>query len=211
MKNLNASNFPDDLLYMCWLKFSSLLNNNYMYKLSGGISFSFRFRKEHFAHLIGLHNLEDIPLCNSLNDKTKHGIADIIYRKVKSKSADISYSVISSSKYFSQIEDRVTYFLNIDDVLFSNIIINFDKSKINSTLKSNMILYTYFNSKILHLCIYNYNKLCYPESFFARNDRYYIKNQTQRTVTEISIQNFKTKDNTTYSFDSSGNIKELVH
>ena len=74
-----------------------------------------------------------------------------------------------------------------------------------------MILYTYFNSKILHLCIYNYNKLCYPESFFARNDRYYIKNQTQRTVTEISIQNFKTKDNTTYSFDSSGNIKELVH
>ncbi len=192
MEKKNNDN-EDDILYKCFLKYSELMKKNYIYTIDGGIKFKLIFKKANFAHLIGLHKLIDIEIFKSLGEgkNFKKGIADVIFRKISKK--EITYNYLENSKYIDEISDRIKYFIDIDDVLFSEILINFDGSKINSKLKSDMILYSKNGQIYLHLCIFNKSGKTYPESFFPRGDNNYIKNQIKKLIRKIEIEDLKTK------------------
>lgn len=186
----------NDKLYQCILIYEQLMSNNYMYKLEGGIEFTIRFKKENFAHLLGLHKLIDINIFKKLDNG--ENVAGLIYRKILKK--EIKYSDIVKSRFFSDINDRIDYFSCINNLMFSEVIINFDRTKVNTKIQSNMILFNRIRGKYIHLFIHNRNHKVYPETFIVHANNYYIKKQLKRKVNSIGIENFKTKEVDNYVF-----------
>lgn len=189
----------EDILFKCIKKYEEIIRNNYTYKLDGGIILKIIFKKSNFAHLLGLHKLTDIDIFQSLSDKDgniKKGQAEIIYRKIKRK--EIKFSDIINSDKFYLVENRIKSFLEIDDMLlFSEVIVNFNSKKLkietnmDTSLKSNIIFFKNLGNKYIHLCIVNKNNETYPESFFVRTDKNYIKGQTKKLILERNIEPYE--------------------
>lgn len=190
----------DDKLYECFLKYNELMKYNYTYKLDGGITFTLKFKKEDLPHLLGLHKLIDYNIFKQLADK-KH-VAGKIYKMIaeKDKANSITYDYISKSQFFNVISNRIDNFHSIKDLLFSQVIINFDNSKIDTKLESNVILFEKKTNKYLHLCIVNKNHKTYPETFIVESSNYYVKDQDRRLVKNIEIEDFKAKTTKTINF-----------
>ena len=85
---------------------------------------------------------------------------------------------------------------NDKQLLFSEIIINFDKTKVRkSDLKSTVILFEKKDTNYLHLCIAkdSNNSSHYPETFLVHPDKYYINGQTKILIQSIQIVDSKSK------------------
>lgn len=184
----------EDILKRLSDQYEKIIKKNYIYQIDGGIKLEIVFKKRNFPHLIGLHKLIDIPDLKKLSNKT--GQADIVYRNIRNDK--LTYEIISKSKHFSEIKDRIESFKEIDRILeTSELIINFNKetlkkeTKMETELKSNVILYTKIKEKYIHLCVVKSKGSVYPESFFPRNDNNYIKGQTKRNIIKKDILEFK--------------------
>ncbi|MEG1312217.1 MAG: PBECR4 domain-containing protein [Bacilli bacterium] len=143
-----------------------------------------QFKKDNFYHLIGFHYLKDLPQLN-----TRHNKKNKIFNNVLQGS--ITYSSLKSSSYFDdKMNDRVSYFHNIDKLLFEQVILDFDSCNISlkTNLKCNYMFFKNKDGKYMHLSLAQ-DKNHYPESFFVRNDNIYIKNQDIFNI--VSIKEIK--------------------
>jgi hypothetical protein len=180
-------------LYDKFLDYKQIANYRLEYELDNGLQLSVKLELSAFPHLIGLHKLTDIPIIRRFNDPNDKVVrAKYITQKIKQQKMLTENSIRSSQK-FCDIEDRYNNFSkeNLLSLSYTEAIVNFNPSKIGSTLKSEFILFEKKDAGYNHLCIatavpQEYTN-CYPESFFYRPNDMYIANQTIVKVRKIKI------------------------
>lgn len=178
-----------DLLLECINKYKNYVGCNYTFFLDCGINFTVAFKKNHFYHLIGLHKLTDIAQLQ----KTQYNSANSIYRNISN--GHIAFEDIIKSTHYNEIEDRLKFFTDIDSIIQSKVIIDFDYTKVHQTnLLSNYILFKDYGEMKAH-CGFAYDRsgkdLYYPETFFVQDNDYYIKNQDIYSVVDVKIEKYR--------------------
>lgn len=192
LRELLKTHIPEDynLLLEAVNVYEKILNKDYIYKLENGNCLKVYFTKKDFHHLIGLHKLIDIAEV----DKRKKSTINI-YKDIREE--DITYSTIKKSKFLDEMHKRLTNFQDIEEVIYSKVIIDFDKSKVRSSyLKGDVLLYKrgLAENKILSLISKKKNPIiCTPETFIVQQDDYYFKEQIELKVVDFSVVNAKNK------------------
>lgn len=182
-----------NLLYDKFLDYKKIANYRVEYELDNGINLSVKLDLQAFPHLIGLHKLTDMPIIRRFNDPNDKVVsAKYITQKIKQQKI-LTDSTIRASQRFADIEERYNNFTrdNLLSLSYTEAIINFDPTKIGSTLKSEFILFEKKGTGYNHFCIATavpsvYTD-CYPESFFYRPNDMYIANQTIVKVRKVKI------------------------
>ena len=139
-----------------------------------------QFKKDNFYHLIGFHYLTDLPQLDTRRNKKNRIFNNVLQ-------GNITYNSIENSSYFdNKIDDRVSYFHNIDKLLFEKVILDFDSCNVSlkTNLKCDYMFFKDDNGKYMHLSLAQ-DKIHYPESFFVRDDNIYIKNQDVFDIVSI--------------------------
>ncbi|SDX06165.1 hypothetical protein SAMN05216391_1423 [Lachnospiraceae bacterium KHCPX20] len=130
-------------LYDKFLDYKQIANYRLEYELDNGLQLSVKLELSAFPHLIGLHKLTDIPIIRRFNDPNDKVVrAKYITQKIKQQKMLTENSIRSSQK-FCDIEDRYNNFSkeNLLSLSYTEAIVNFNPSKIGSTLKSEFILF----------------------------------------------------------------------
>ena len=179
-----------NLLLEKYNEYKSIVNYRMIYELDNGDVIDVKIDRNNFPHLIGLHKLLDIPVIRQFNDMNNKTVsAKYIISKIKKENV-LTDSVVRSSSYFTDIEDRYNNFSknNFLSLSYTDAIIDFNPHLINSSLKSDYILFEQFNKGYNHMCIAT-DKFCknYAESFFYEPSDKYISKQTIVKVNKISI------------------------
>jgi hypothetical protein len=151
------------------------------YHLSNGMTVSFAYREENFIHLLGLHKLIDIQLIQLFNDKNNKKVRTryIISRIKKNKFTD---AMVKNSVFYSEIAERYENFSyeSLTTLTYTDAIINFNPSRINSKIKSDYLLFEEMpNHEYNHLgiAIDTTTKNRYIETFFHQATNMYIQGQ----------------------------------
>ncbi len=152
------------------------------YELEDGTILTVEYKKENFPHLIGLHKLQDIQLIQFWTDRSNKSVKlkDILKSIEKEKLTD---SKVNGSIFYKKIEKRYENFSyeNLTTLNYTDAIINFNPTLVNSSMKSDYIL---FEEKPI---VGEYNHLGialdpnsgnrYFETFFHEYTDSYIKGQ----------------------------------
>lgn len=180
-----------DLLYKCAKKYEELTKYNYTLTLNCGLDIDIIFKPVSFFHLMGLHKLTDIvQLTNSKN-------STLTYKNILN--GRITQDVIEKSQYYYQVKERLEKFIDIDNILKSKIIIDFDyrlTPGASSKIMAKYILFKAYSDTNVHLCFkldtktQNYYS---PETFIVQASDYYIKNQVVYEVVNITKTPYKRK------------------
>ena len=176
-------------------EYKSIANYRMEYVFENGDSLAFKLKQTDFPHLIGLHKLVDIPIVRQFNDKKNMTVsAKFIISRIKQEEL-LTDNIIRSSKYFSEISKRYEEFCkeNILSMSYTDVIIDFDATKIGSHLKANHILYEQREGQgYNHLCIaQDVKNKKYAESFFFNPTSLYIQNQKTMKVKNVKIYDEK--------------------
>lgn len=166
----------------------------YNLKLDNNYHFRVKIIPSNLPHLLGLHKLKDIEILKDLSEKKV--AASLIYKKLTN--LDLDYSIISKSVYFSKIEDKLKWFYLIEDLLYNEKIVIFNKKKLKvndgeegTLIKSNMIFYLVKQKLYIHLCLAKASNYYYPETFLVHHGNYYVKKQVRRKITDRKITKFE--------------------
>lgn len=152
------------------------------YLLDNGERISVIYKEENFAHLIGLHKLKDLQLIQFWLDKSNKIVKlNTILKRIKNES--FTDSMVKSSNFYSQIQERYENFSydNLTTLNYTDAIINFNPSIINSKIKSNYIFFEEkLNKGFNHLCIVEDKTKGkrYIETFFHEPTNKYLSGQT---------------------------------
>lgn len=176
--------------------YERLMKKKYMYELLNGNFLEVIFKKGNFPHVIGLHKIVDISEFNSLNNKTIKGSK--IFSMVKDK--DIKEETILNSPNYKKIELRVDYFHKINDLVFNRVIYDFDRTKVRTYIKADLVLYTIEDGMYIHLFLVKdkFGKYV-PMTFIVEPNDKYIKGQKDFPISKLSIKE-KNKDTKIYSY-----------
>ena len=180
----------DDLLQK-YNDFMRLNNCRAEYLLSNCQTIDFVYKEENFIHLLGLHKLIDIQLIQLFNDKTNKMVQTkyIISRIKKGKLTD---AMVRASVFYNDISERYENFSydNLTTLNYTDAVINFNPSLINSKIKSDYLLFEErINKEYNHLGIAfdkNSNRR-YIETFFHQDTDMYIKGQTIVKVKSFAL------------------------
>ena len=181
----------------CANLYQRLLNKNYIFTIEGDITFTIKFQKSGFHHLLGLHKLTDQQV---LVIKKPGNEADVIYEKILNQ--EIPASVIEKSVHYYKIENRIKYFERIFDVLDKNkskIIVDFDYTKLEHSelVNTKYILYSRIpEGYFLFTLGESRNTKIYPETIFFEPSSKYISNQYLLDIYDIKIISIKSKNKT---------------
>lgn len=173
-----------DPLLLAVRSYKNLQGKTFCILLENGFKLNLKFKKVNFYHLIGFQYLTDIAWLNT-SRYSKNNIYNNIEKGI------ITYEMVKNSIHFNkEIEDRILNFKHIDKLLSEDIIIDFDKSKVKFKkeikLDSDFQLYKKINKFYVHLFLSTKDVEFYPESFFARENKDYINNQTKIKIVSIS-------------------------
>lgn len=152
------------------------------YVLDNGESFSVTYKEENFAHLIGLHKLKDLQLIQFWLDKDNKSVKlRTILKRIKNET--FTDSMVKASIFYQQIQERYEKFSydNLTTLNYTDAIINFNPTIINSKIKSDYILFEeQKNKEYNHLCIAKDKKkeIRYMETFFHEPTDKYLSGQT---------------------------------
>lgn len=172
------------------------MNKKYIYELLNGDRLEVVFKKENFPHVIGLHKLTDIIEFNRLNNKRIKG--NKVYNMVKGK--EIKEEIILNSPNYEKIELRIDNFYRINDLVFNRVIYDFDRTKIRTYIKADLVLYTVQNGMYIHLFLVKDKFAKYvPMTFIVETSDRYIKGQKDFPITKLTIQE-KNKDIKIYDY-----------
>lgn len=168
----------------CAKLYQTLLKKEYIFALENNINFSIYFSTTNFYHLLGLEKLRDIA-------QFKGKKPNQIYKQILN--GRITDNLVSNSKYYYLIENRIKNFETLPDLLNfdrgNKIIIDFDINKLNFVSKlefTKYILYKRSNTKYIHLTIGLKDKL-YPETFIVENGSTYVSGQTMLDILSIDV------------------------
>ena len=146
-----------DKLLKAAIEYEKLLNRDFIYTLENGLSITLNFQPQYFHHLIGLQKLKDIDVVTkNTTDQTRPILRpQTIYRNIRN--GIISYDDISKSDFFLNMEDRLEYFSQINNLVeFEKIIIDFDVNLLNfhsNLTKANYVLHKKSNTN-MHLNLF---------------------------------------------------------
>lgn len=168
------------------------------YTLANGIKIDVKYKEENFAHLLGLHKLNDIQLIQFWLDKSnkKVKLKDVI-RRIKNSS--FTDEMVKASVFYYKIKERYESFSyeNLTTLNYTDAIIDFDPTVINSKIKSDYLL---FEEKEKHM--FNHLGIAcdkktgnrYIETFFHQPGDMYIIGQKVEKITDFAL------------YDANGNI-----
>ena len=163
------------------------------YLLDNGEKISITYKEENFAHLIGLHKLKDLQLIQFWLDKSNKTVKlSTVIKRIKSET--FTDSTIKSSIFYNQIQDRYESFSydNLTTLNYTDVIVNFNPTIINSKIKSDYILFEEkANNEFNHLCLAKdkIKGIWYIETFFHEPTDKYLLRQTI-----VKIKNFRLLD-----------------
>lgn len=171
--------------------YKSIVNSTIAYEFEDDTVLVFVPKQTDFPHLLGLHKLVDIPIIRQFNDKSNKTVsAKFLISKIK-KEEILTESEIKASVHFHKIEDRYNRF-NKDNLLslaYTDVILDFDSSRIGSDLKAKYVLYEEKEPGCYnHLCIAeaDVNKM-YLESFFHEPSDLYLRNQKRIKIKKVKM------------------------
>ena len=124
------------------------------YELDNGQKIEFKYRRENFAHLLGLHKLKDIQLIQFWQDKRNKTVnLDTIIRKIRNSS--FTDAMVCSSVFFPQIKERYNNFSydNLTTLNYTDVVIDFNPLLIKSKLKGDYILFEEKSGEYNHMSI----------------------------------------------------------
>lgn len=168
------------------------------YTLANGMKIDVKYKEENFAHLLGLHKLNDIQLIQFWLDKSnkKVKLKDVI-RRIKNSS--FTDEMVKASVFYYKIKERYESFSyeNLTTLNYTDAIIDFDPTVINSKIKSDYLL---FEEKEKHM--FNHLGIAcdkktgnrYIETFFHQPGDMYIIGQKVEKITDFAL------------YDANGNI-----
>lgn len=160
--------------------FEKLREHRYKISIETGDSFILKFSPEHYHHLAGFQHLDDLPHISAPQLKDK------FYREIK-KGA-ISEQEITASIKYSEIEERIQNFEQIEDMLCSGeckIIVSFDAKTAGSKIEAEYYLYRRKGAAIKGDVIYyhlflGYNPdrdMYYPATYIVEHSNLYMREQ----------------------------------
>ena len=163
--------------------YERLAKREYKITVEDGTKFALVFSKRHYHHLVGYHYLTDIvSVANPPNGRTR------FYRQLKN--GKIIEEQIIKSHLFKNIEERVRYFSNIEDILSASdckIIVDFDKTKADSEINAKYFLYKRDGNPLKGEAVTYYSlfigyddnkKSYYPATYIVEHSTKYINGQT---------------------------------
>lgn len=171
--------------------FKRIIGYRVCYTLETGKIISFTYKKENFAHLIGLHKLIDIQIIQLwLNKNVPSVKLKDIYRAIERET--LTESDIKNSMHFFKIQNRYSQlsYQNLTTVSYTDVIVSFDKTIINSKLNSNYILYEqniYGGYNHLGIVFNSMQNDAYIETFFCENNNSYIQNQITKKIIDYKL------------------------
>ena len=178
--------------------YQKLVGSKLSYNLSNWQLIEVEFRNDNFLHLLGIHKLLDIGIVQQWLDKSNYKVKnkDVI-RLIKSER--FNDLMIRSSIFFNSIQDRYNSFSyqSLTTLSYTDAIINFNPTLVNSKLLSDYILFEKDkNNEYNHMAI-AFDSIAnqrYLESFFHETSDSYISGQVV-----VKINNYKL-------YDKDGNI-----
>ncbi len=187
-----------DELKKKYLDYMRLENCRVEYELDNGSQIEVAYTEKNFAHLLGLHKLKDIQLIQFWLDKTNKVIKlKNVLNRIKNES--LTEDMLKASVFYPDIRERYENFSyeNLTTLNYTDAVINFNPTIINSKIKSDYIL---FEEKKKHE--YNHMGIAldkntgnrYVETFFHESTDKYIARQEIVKVKKFSL------------YDSEGNI-----
>ena len=184
-----------DKLRQAAINYEKLLNKKFVYTLENDITLEVVFLASHFHHLAGLQKLKDIARVT----KTPHdGLRNAINtRKIFSdiSKGQITLDDIKKSEYFSEIEDRLNHFNQLNALVeFEKVIVDFDRSLLgyNSHLwKADYVLYKNSNTnEQINLFLgggEGLDKKVFPLTFIISNVGQYTNGQKVLKILNLEI------------------------
>lgn len=180
-----------DELLLKYNDYMRLVDCKVQYILENEQKIEFTYKKENFAHLIGLHKLVDIQLIQFWQDKSNKAVKlETILRKIKNSS--FTDKMIKASVFYPLIEERYKNFSydNLTTLNYTDAVVNFNPSIIKSKIKSDFILYEEKNSSSYNhmgIALDKVHGNRYVETFFNEPTDKYIKNQKIVKVKEFAL------------------------
>lgn len=168
------------------------------YELDNGSKIEVTYAEKNFAHLLGLHKLKDIQLIQFWLDRTNKTVKlDTILNHIKKET--LTEDMLQASVFYPEIQERYENFSyeNLTTLNYTDAVVNFDPTIINSKIKSDYILFEERNNKE-----YNHMGIAmdknsgkrYVETFFHEATDKYIAGQTIVKVKQFSL------------YDAEGNV-----
>ena len=174
--------------------YKSISNYRMEYEFENGDRIGFKLKQADFPHLIGLHKLRDIPIIRQFNDRNNPTVsAKFILSRIK-KEELLTEDIIRGSSYFPEIEQRFEEFCKekILSLSYTDAIVDFDATKIGSSLQASYVLFEKRETGYNHLCIAEDSfSEKYAESFFYNPTDRYIRNQNIVKIRTVTIYDDK--------------------
>lgn len=167
-----------------------LLNRKFILKAGKNrkeIEFEIIFAKSNFKHLIGINKLTDLPIIN--NSSSAVNFNQILNN-------ELTYAVITQSKYFSEAEQRIEHFEDLYKALKGKeLMLKSQYGKFNTIVADFMLTNRDDDYGFAHLFMCKDEKKGFtvPVTYIIQPDNDYLKSNAERwkvlSVDEIKINN----------------------
>ncbi len=117
-----------------YLDYTKIINYTFKYEFESGNCLEYKFLKNSFPHLIGLHKLTDLPIIQRFNDKSD-SMVSAKYLISKIKQEKLTEEDVKNSVHFHKIANRYHGFSsdNLFSMTYTDVIIDFDVSLLNKS------------------------------------------------------------------------------
>lgn len=160
--------------------FEELRKFEYNIAIENGVTFSFRFKREHYHHLAGFQYLTDLP--DIAKPRLAHKFySDLMHGKIKE-------SRIESSTKYPHIAERVEAFAMLEEILETGegrIIVEFNPDIAGSVIEAKFLLFkrkgTPFQGNATYYSLFLDNngkdEIFFPVSFLVEHSGLYVREQ----------------------------------
>lgn len=159
--------------------FDRLRKNKYKITVENGMVIQLRFERERYHHLAGFQHLTDLPDIASPISKHK------FYNDLRL--GKISAEKIKKSEMYSEIQDRITFFDKLEEIMTpgeGRIIVEFDKSKTDTVIKAKFHLFRRegnpFKGEAVFFTLFidsENGSTYYPVTYVVEHSNIYVREQ----------------------------------
>ena len=161
------------------------------YEFSDGTKIEVSYQKKNFAHLLGLHKLKDIQLIQFWLDKSNKTVKlQTVLKRIENET--FMDKMVKNSHFYLIIKSRYESFSydNLTTLNYTDAVINFNPTLINSKIKSDYILFEERpKNEYNHMGIALDSKsgIRYIETFFHQPTDMYISGQSIVKVKKFTL------------------------
>ena len=161
--------------------FQRLRKKKYRIIIEDGTEFILVFSPEHYHHFAGFQYLTDFPQICTPKAGTHKFYGDVKNDRIKER------DIVKSVKY-KEIEERITFFSNLEEILASGkgkVIVEFDKTQADSQIEAKYYLYkregAAFEGDVTYYALFigydERKKRYFPRTFIVEHTARYAQGQ----------------------------------